>query len=260
MEKLSSNNKRVKLLRKYYESSKARAKDDIYLVEGRKMVNEADVAFIREIFISEDYYENHAMEFKPGTDIPIFILDTNEFNRIVRTNTPQGVVAVLKRRHFSKEYFFNHEICKHILLCERLQDPGNMGTIIRTAVASGFDALILDHVCVDVYNPKCVSASMSGIYKLPILYVSSIPDTIHELNERGYLSIASVMNARYRYDEYPYPDCLAIVIGNEGSGLSKESIETAKAKVRIPMVSKMESLNAAVAAALMMYEVRKKYL
>lgn len=259
MEKLSSNNKRVKLLKKYYGSAKLRAQDAVYIAEGTKMVNEAEAVFIKEIYVSEHYSEVYKKELKGYLDTPIFILDDKDFDRVVRTSTPQGIVAVIKRKHYDRAFFFNKEKCKFILICERLQDPGNMGTIIRTAVSSGFDALILDNSCVDVYNPKCVSASMSGIYKLPILTVQSIPDTLRELNSLGYTSIATAMDAVHRYDEYSYPDHLAVLIGNEGGGLSDESIELASTSVKIPMAAKMESLNAAVAAALVMYEIRKKY-
>lgn len=259
MEKISSQNKRVKLLRKYYESSKARERDGVYLVEGKKMVSEADKACIKEVFVSETYLEEFEREEKCYEEVPVFILDASTFRAVVRTNTPQGIAAVLHRKTFPREFFFDKERVKNILLCERLQDPGNMGTIIRTAAASGFDALILDNSCVDVYNPKCVSASMSGIYKVPVLYVPDIPETVRELQEQGCTVIAAAMDADNRYDKYAYPVYLGVLIGNEGSGLSDDSIQSAKARVGIPMQNGTESLNAAVAAALIMYEVRKNY-
>lgn len=260
MEQLSSSNKRLKQLKRYYESAKARKKDDIYLVEGKKMVDEADEKDVKEIYISDSYKDDGLDSLEKQCGIPIYRIEEHYFKQIVRTNTPQGIAAILKRQYFEEEYFFDKSKCRKLILCERLQDPGNMGTIIRTAAAAGFDALILDNFSVDVYNPKCVSASMSGIYRLPILYVESIPDTIVKLNSVGCQSFACVMDGAYRYDDCSYPEYTAILIGNEGKGLTKESIESVTATVRIPMVGEMESLNAAVAAALMMYEVGKNCL
>ena len=260
MEQLSPNNKRLKQLKKYYELAKARKKDDIYLIEGKKMLDEADKKDIKEIYISDSYADEELAFWEKRYEVPIYIIEEHHFNNIVRTNTPQGIAAIVKRRHFKEDYFFDKNKCKNLILGERLQDPGNVGTIIRTAAAAGFDALILDNFSVDVYNPKCVSASMSGIYRLPVLYVDNITDTIIKLNSVGYQSVACVMNGIYRYDECSYPEHTAVLIGNEGKGLTMESIKAATVTVAIPMVKNMESLNAAVAAALMMYEVGKKYL
>lgn len=260
MEQLSPNNKRLKQLKRYYESAKARKKDDIYIIEGKKMVDEADKKDMKEIYISDSYEDDGLYSLEQQYEIPIYRIEEHHFNHIVRTNTPQGIAAIVKRRHFKENYFFDKSKCKNLILCERLQDPGNMGTIIRTAAAAGFDALILDNLSVDVYNPKCVSASMSGIYRLPVLYVESIPDTIVKLNSVGYRSFACVLNGAHRYDDCSYSEYTAILIGNEGQGLTKESIALATTTVSIPMVGEMESLNAAVAAALMMYEVRKNCL
>lgn len=253
MEYLSVNNKRVKLLKRYYESSKHRQNDNIYVIEGKKLLREADRADIKEIYISEDIAQNENIE-ESYKGIPIYVLQNDVFKKTVRTDTPQGVAAVLSRKKTPAEQFFDTQKTHKIIICEHLQDPGNMGTIIRTALAAGFDAMIVDSACVDVYNPKCVSASMSGLYRLPILAVDSLVDTIFKLKSNGYFCIATAMNGKFSHNSFTYPENMAIIIGNEGRGISKAVMDICDTTLYIPMNNSMESLNAAVAASIVMYE------
>ncbi len=258
MEELSSNNKRVKLLRKYYESSKYRQNDNVYVIEGKKPLREAYKSDVKEIYVSEDFLAKEAENLKEFYDIPIYVLKNEVFNRTVRTETPQGVAAVMNKRAYDRESFFDTRKTKRIIICEHIQDPGNMGTIIRTAVAAGFDALVADNKCVDIYNPKCVSASMSGIYRLPILCVPDLLSTINELRDRGFSCIAAAINAKHSYNGFDYKENTAIIVGNEGRGLSEATIKACDNTVFIPMRDEMESLNVAVAAGILMYSALPK--
>ncbi len=258
MEELSFNNRRVKLLKKYYESSKHRQNDNVYVIEGKKLLREADKTDIKEIYVSEAFSTAEVESLKGFYDIPIYVLKNEVFKKTVRTETPQGVAAVINKKTYDRERFFDTKNTKRIIICEHVQDPGNMGTIIRTAMAAGFDALIADKGCVDVYNPKCVSASMSGIYRLPILCVSDLLSAIEELKDKGFSCIAAAVNARHSYNCFTYKENTAIIVGNEGNGLSEDVINSCDDTVFIPMRNEMDSLNVAVAAGILMYSALHK--
>ncbi len=253
MEELSFNNKRVKLLKKYYESSKYRQNDNVYVIEGKKLLKDVDKNDIKEIYVSESFAQADTKCLKDFDKTSIYVLKNDVFKRTVRTDTPQGVAAVMNKRIYEEERFFDTKRTQRIIVCERIQDPGNMGTIIRTALAAGFDALIADKECVDVYNPKCVSASMSGICRLPILCVTDLLSTIEKLKSNEFSCIAAAMSAQFPYNCFTYKENIAIIVGNEGNGLSDATIRACDDTVFIPMRNEMESLNVAVAAGILMY-------
>lgn len=253
----SAANSKVKLLRAYYSSAKKRNEDKVFVVEGRKSLNEASADLVDKIYLTKEYLSEHENELDKFKEADVYCLSYDLFDRIVRTNTPQGVAAVIQKKEYSREYFFDKNKVKRLIMCEAVQDPGNLGTIIRTALAAGFDALIVDRQCADVYNPKCVSASMSGIYRLPILCVDDIISCIGELKNRGFACLCATLDADCRYDRCDYPKNLALLVGNEGNGLSNGAVSASDLTISIPMTDSMESLNVAVAAAILMYEINK---
>ncbi len=143
---------------------------------------------------------------------------------------------------------------KLFIVLENLQDPGNLGTIFRAGEAAGVDGIIMSRQTVDIYNPKTIRSTMGSIYRVPFLYTDDLCGTIRMMQKQGIDVYAAQLHADKYYDEYDYRRSCAFLIGNEGNGLSEEATACADAYLKIPMKGKVESLNAAVASSILLYE------
>ncbi len=233
------------------KKSKERQQQGLYVVEGRKMFMEAcELGLAEKAYLSESY----ASECGSVTCEHEIVSD-EVFNRIAETVTPQGVIALVKMPE--RDVKDITEKAQSLLLLEDLQDPGNLGTMIRTAEAAGMDGVILSKTSVDIYNPKVVRSTMGAVFRMPVFYVDDLLGLVKDINLKGFNTLATHLSARKAYFEADYSGKTAILIGNEGNGLSDEITALAKEKVIIPMSGKVESLNASIAAALMMYEIKR---
>lgn len=247
----SENNAQLKNVSNLLRKTKERQEQRLFVVEGRKMFREAcelglvEKAYLAESYASEcgDIYCEHE------------VVSDDVFNKIAETVTPQGVLALVRLPDCNPEGKLKN--AKKLVLLENLQDPGNLGTIVRTAEAAGIDAVVLSKNSVDVFNPKVVRSTMGAIFRMPVFYTDRFTELVKELNDDGFNTIATHLSAKKNYYEADYAGKTAILIGNEGNGLSDEATEAAKEKVIIPMSGRVESLNASVAAALMMYEIKR---
>lgn len=145
-----------------------------------------------------------------------------------------------------------------MVVLDNLQDPGNLGTIFRTAEAAGVTGILLSKDCVDVYNPKVIRSTMGAVFRMPFLYVEDLPEKIKELQKEGIKTYAAHLRGENAYDEEDYTTGCAFLIGNEGNGLRDEVADCADCLIRIPMEGEAESLNAAVAAAVLMFEAGRQ--
>ncbi|CAM3376934.1 RNA methyltransferase [Brevibacillus invocatus] len=182
--------------------------------------------------------------------------------KLSETKSPQGIVAVVKKSRLKWEEWLDQQIqsCEDLLLLylDEIQDPGNLGTILRTAEAAGVNGVVLGKGSVDLYNGKVVRATMGALFRLPV-FTRSLPQTAEEWRSYGGRVLISSLSERSRsYDQVDYSGKTAIVIGNEGRGVSPEMVALADLQVHIPIYGQAESLNAAVAAGLFMYEARRK--
>ena len=144
------------------------------------------------------------------------------------------------------------------LVLEDLQDPGNMGTIFRTAEGAGVDGIFMSTNCVDIYNPKVIRSTMGSVYRVPFVYVEDLPAVLDSLKDYGITAYAAHLEGKNRYDQECYRKGTAFLIGNEGNGLREEVAERADIRIRIPMEGQVESLNAAIAAAVLMFEAGRQ--
>ena len=144
------------------------------------------------------------------------------------------------------------------LILEDIQDPGNLGTMVRTAEGAGVTGVLLSRGCVDIYNPKTIRSTMGSIYRVPFLYTDDLLGDMDKLHEKGIVTYAAHLKGKGFYDEESYKGPTAFLIGNEGNGLTDELSEKAKQYIKIPMEGQLESLNAAVAAAILMYEASRQ--
>ena len=252
----STANAQVKNLTQLIKKSKARTEQGVYIVEGVKMFLEAPRNEIVKAYVSEELYEKGTINGYLES-ISYEILKNDVFNHVADTKTPQGVLCVLKQKKYSLE-----ELARGknplMLVLENLQDPGNLGTMMRTAEGAGVTGVLLSRGCVDIYNPKTIRSTMGSIYRVPFRYTDDLMADMDKLHEKGIRTYAAHLKGKGYYDEESYQGPTAFLIGNEGNGLSEELSNKAKQYIKIPMEGQLESLNAAVAAAILMYEASRQ--
>ena len=252
----STANAQVKNLAQLIKKSKARTEQRVYLVEGIKMFQEAPKNEIVKAYISEELYEKGTLQ-EALKGISYEILKKEVFDHVADTKTPQGILCVMKQKNYSLDQLTAGN-CPLLLVLENIQDPGNLGTMMRTAEGAGVSGVLLSRGCVDIYNPKTIRSTMGSIYRVPFLYTDDLLGDLDKLHEKGITTFAAHLKGRGFYDEESYKIPTAFLIGNEGNGLSDEISEKAKQYIKIPMEGQLESLNAAVAAAILMYEASRQ--
>ena len=252
----STANAQVKNLGQLIKKSKARTEQDVYVVEGIKMFQEAPKDEIVKAYVSEELFEKGTLaESLEG--ISYEVLKNDVFNHVADTKTPQGVLCVMKQKKYTLDQL-TEGTCPLLLVLENLQDPGNLGTMMRTAEGAGVTGVLLSRGCVDIYNPKTIRSTMGSIYRVPFLYTDDLLGDMDKLHAKGICTYAAHLKGKGYYDEESYKEPTAFLIGNEGNGLSDELSDKAKQYIKIPMEGKLESLNAAVAAAILMYEASRQ--
>ena len=245
----SKDNEIIKNIKKLKEK---KYRVDSYIVEGIKMVKEAisENQEIALIAIREDF----KIDFDTKK-IKIVTISNKIFNDISDVKTPQGILAVIKKNQ-NNQIETNQE---YILALDSLQDPGNMGTIIRTADSANINQIIINKTTVDPYSPKVIRSTMGAIYRTNIIEVEDLKTTLKEMKSKGFQIITTDLKATQSIYDINYNNKTVVVIGNEANGVSQEILQTADKKVIIPMLGKTESLNASIAASIMIYEyVRQK--
>lgn len=251
----STSNAQIKDLIRLQKKSRARDEAGVFIVEGPRMVSEIPAERIVKLYVSESYTKKRKADIVEG--IRSEVLADNIFAHVSDTKTPQGVLAVVKRLEYDMKDILKGE-APHVLVLDNLQDPGNLGTIFRTAEAAGATGILLSRDCVDLYNPKVIRSTMGAVFRLPFLYVDDLPGAIRELKDAGVRVYAAHLDGKNAYDKEDYQTGCAFLIGNEGNGLRDEVTACADTLVRIPMQGKAESLNAAVAAAVLMFEAGRQ--
>lgn len=261
----STANAQVKELVRLMKKSRVRDEAGVFLVEGPRMIGELtdDPAWrkkIRKIYLSESYANRYSAEAEKLKGLCRTELLTDPvFDHVSGTKTPQGIMAVVERQDYRMADIFGSETGEpHVLVLDNLQDPGNLGTIFRSAEAAGVTGIIMSGDCVDIYNPKVVRSTMGAVLRMPFLYTEDLPGAIYELKAEGILTYAAHLQGEQVYDKADYTSGCAFLIGNEGNGLRDEVAACADCRIQIPMCGNAESLNAAVAAAVLMFEVSRQ--
>ena len=173
------------------------------------------------------------------------------------TKTPQGVLCLMKWPRYSLDDLLIRRNGIFVVL-EDLQDPGNLGTIIRTGEGAGIAGVIMSRDTVDIFNPKTIRATMGSIYRVPFVYVQDLGEAIGKLQKADITVYAAHLKGTGYYDAFDYTGGSAFLIGNEGNGLKEQTVDMADTYVKIPMAGRVESLNAAIATTLFMYEAARQ--
>ena len=238
------------------KSAKARRKEGIFVVEGDRMVQELPKEIVKECYVSEEYAGSHDLT-DLGFDVSPVIVSAAVFKKMSDTSTPQGILCLCRMSGTDANGFLEERKSGDLklLLLEGIQDPGNLGTMVRSAEGAGFDAIIADENTVDVYNPKVTRSTMGSLFRVPVIYTDDLPGTVDRIRKMSVTVYAAHLKGSVSYRDETYGNRIAFLIGNEGSGLSDEISSKADRLIKIPMCGKLESLNAAVAASLLMFGI-----
>ncbi len=271
MKMITSAENRIYKAAVQLKQKKYRDEQSKYLIEGPNLIREAlNNGGEVEILICSGDYDQDVVRAAEAAGIQMMGTDSRLFQKLSDTETPQGILAVARKKVYSEKGFLEIKKWEHhrqespipsnIIVLDRLQDPGNIGTILRTADAAGYMGAILLKGTADIYSPKIVRAAAGSLFRLPVFMTDTPEHTINLLRKHHKKIICTAPgNSRDYYDVDLQKDC-AVIIGNEGNGVCNEFLIDSDIQVKIPMEGKIESLNAAVAAGILMYEsVRQRY-
>lgn len=264
----SSTNPKIKRLIQLKNKARLRNRESVFIVEGSRMFLELPKEETAELYVT-DAFLRFIQDNRRLTEQLEFFQDRYEvvsedvFARISDTVTPQGVLAVVKQKKYEAEELLSAQTAGEqkaplLLMIEDLQDPGNLGTMFRTAEAAGVSGIIMSRETVDIYNPKAVRSTMGSVFRVPFLYTDSLTEIIEDMRRRDIVVYAAALQHSLHYTEADYQRGCAILIGNEGKGLRQETVEASAQAVYIPMQGRVESLNASISAAVLLYEAARQ--
>ncbi len=255
---VSFSNPKIKQVIAWRDRARQRRKDGIFLAEGSKMFLEAPKGLLQEVFVSDSFYKKAPADVLVKLkEVRFEILPEDLFARICDTQTPQGILSVLRQPKYEAKALLAKKN-PLFLVVENLQDPGNLGTIFRTAEGAGADGIFLTGNCVDLFNPKTIRSTMGSVYRVPYVLVEDAQALLADFKAWGIKTYAAHLKGETYYDTLSFAEGTAFFIGNEAKGLSDALADAADSYVKIPMEGQLESLNAAVAAALLMYEAKRQ--
>ena len=257
----SRENTKIKDLVKLISSKKARDEACLFVCEGVRLSVDAmgsGVQIVR-VFFSDSAVERYAdavMSLKNYAE-ECFLIPDDLAWRVADTRTTQGVFAVCQKLDNCQTFAKIRKDGNYLLLS--LQDPGNLGAILRTAEAFGLDGVIMDNECPDLYSPKVLRASMGGVFRLNLWITDNLPQAIESLQKAGIKVFAAVLReGATLLGDSVFAGGNAVLIGNEGNGLPEAIIRQCDGSMCIPMAGGAESLNAACAAAVFLWEITKR--
>ncbi len=248
----SLSNSQIKRLQQLKKKGKERDREDVFLVEGIKMFQEAPGNALLKTYVSAGFYaDEHRRKLLRGFDAEV--VSDSVFAAVSDTKTPQGILCLVRQFHYSFADLTKGKapLC---LVLENVQDPGNLGTIVRSAEGAGASGILLSDGCADLYNPKVIRSTMGSIYRMPFFCTGDLAGAIQEWKRQGLTVFAAHLDGDISYDREDYRGPCAFLIGNESRGLTPETAKLADRLIRIPMCGQVESLNAAVAASVLLYE------
>ncbi len=252
----STSNKQIKNLIQLQTKAKARREQQLYVVEGIRMYREIPKECLVKTYVSESFYNKEQNRAQLRGDETEVVAD-HVFAAVSDTKTPQGVLCVAKQQRYSLDDMLHTEK-PLLMMLEDIQDPGNLGTILRTAEAAGVSGIIMSSGTADIYNPKTIRSTMGSLYRMPFMVTDDFTKTIHILQEKQVKIFAAYLTGSVEHTKADYTSACAFLIGNEGNGLKKETAQIADSCVRISMEGQVESLNAAIAATVLMFEAKRQ--
>ncbi len=285
MEIITSNkNEKIKRLASLLKSKKNRDEQGVFVIEGIRLFKDTlktASKYIESVFISEGFQNRSADSSSEeasilsstssllSNNINIYCIKDSVFEVISGTVSSQGIMAIVRKPVYTLNNILGpgsdggNSVSpnmtdpgsrKRYLVLENIQDPGNLGTMLRTAEAAGMNGIIMSGDCTDIFSPKVVRSSMGSIFRMPFVYCEDFLAGINEIKEKGVTVYAAYLHGGVSYKDIIFENNYAILIGNEGNGLTEQAVNAADKRIFIPMQGEIESLNAAIAAAILMYK------
>ena len=258
----SVSNPRIRRLVELRKKAKLRRETGLFIIEGTRLCMDTPERFLEEVYVTEDWLRTAApadaekiQRFHP------LILAEEVMAKAADTDTPQGILCAARMPVWTRQDLLggpDGTPAPLLLVLEDVRDPGNLGTIFRTAEAAGATGILMSRGTVDLFNPKVVRATMSAIFRMPFVISEDLICDLGDLRERGIVSYAAHLRGKRPYDELPLTQGTAFLIGNEANGLSDSLTEAAAEKIIIPMAGGAESLNAAMAAGILLFEASRQ--
>ncbi len=251
----STKSAQVKQIAALQKKAKYRREEGCFVVEGLKMVAEAPADRRLCVYASDSFLSGGGEKRLDG--ISYTAVSDAAFKAMSDTRTPQGVLAVVKMVRWEEASLYEDPEALLVIL-EDLQDPGNLGTILRAGEGAGVTGVIVSRGTVDLYNPKVIRSTMGSVYRVPVVAADDLQKVLLKCRANGITSYAAHLKGTKNYEEADYKKPSAFLIGNEAAGLSEPLSRTADFLIKIPMKGAVESLNAAVAASIFLYETARQ--
>jgi len=266
MEQITSTaNDTVRLAVQLRQKGAVRSSTGLFVIEGARLVADAPEDALETVFATEQFLSCTQPQLKDRLERMHTVCVTEHvLEKMSDTKTPQGIMAFAHMPSYTREQLMRAAgpdgaaRQSLLLVLEDIQDPGNLGTMFRTAEAAGATGIIMSRGTADVFHPKTVRATMSSIFRVPFMTVDSIADEVLSLQQQGVATYAAYLGAHRAYDEPDYSGDTAFLIGNEAHGLDSRTAQAAGEKVIIPMEGRIESLNAAMSAGILLYEASRQ--
>ena len=249
----SASNDKIKEIKKLIKSASRRKETGLYIVEGIRMVREIPADAVKTLYVAESMTDKFT-DICNQIPAEVEIVRDSVFQSMSDTNTPQGILAEVYQTATTEDDLFAGDAAPFLLIIERLQDPGNLGTIIRTAEGAGVTGIILSADTVDIYNPKVIRSTMGSIFRMPIVVAEDLAATIDRVKTRGIPVYGAHLDGATFYEKDFTGGC-AFLIGNEGNGVSRLVKEKCDYIASIPMKGDIDSLNASVATGVLAFEI-----
>lgn len=258
----STSNQQMKNLSALIKKAKERRKQQCFVAEGPRMCFEMPAErmvalYVSERFLSDADNAGALQQYCDASGICYEVVSDAVFDGVSDTQTPQGVLGIVRMPQYELADLLAKERTL-LLILESIQDPGNLGTMLRTGEGAGITGVVMNQTTVDLFNPKTIRSTMGSIYRVPFFVAEDLAATIEEIRAQGVSVYAAHLKGTVSYDEPDYTGASAFLIGNEGNGLSDEIAALADTYIRIPMEGRVESLNAAISASLLTYEANRQ--
>lgn len=264
----STSNNQVKNIVALQKKSRERREQQRFVAEGLRLIMETPGQLLRELYVTDVFAASEegskaidSLRKRAQRVIPE-IVSEQVMSFMADTQTPQGVLGVVEMPFFTLHDTLSSGIRRGtpplLLILETIQDPGNLGTILRTAEGAGVTGVIMNNTTVDIYSPKVVRSTMGSIFRLPHVVVPDLEKAIYSLKAVGVKIYAAHLRGEMNYDRADYTSACGFLIGNEGNGLTDETAALADTLIKIPMEGSLESLNAAMASGILAYEVHRQ--
>ena len=253
----STTNKQVKFVNALAKKARTRREEGLFVAEGLRMCQEIPKEQIEALYISESFQKNKECQELVERAGKAELVSDEVFKAFSDTQSPQGVLALVRQFCYRLE-----DVAKTkaetghpalFMVLEHLQDPGNLGTIIRAGEGAGVTGILMDKDTADIYNPKVIRATMGSVLRVPFFYTEDLRADLKALKQKGVRLYAAHLKGQRSYDQEDYRGDTGFLIGNEANGLTEETAALADTYIRIPMLGQVESLNAAVASSVLMF-------